>query len=215
MSPTSTLPADPCGEASDRVVRRTDLADFGLHHQRDVLADLSAVAAQQREFSTQPGEAVARRGPGGRRQQQPQRIGEALSDLVGRLGLVGEAGAIAAEAAELKHRRIEKDQPQMTATAGQRVEPLCGLPAERRQRHRLQSDPTGDDRVAMLVHQPDERGAGSIDGVEQAPTGLLALHRQGRVDDVLVTGPEIQVPGGLGVGRRQLFGQRPQERCGD
>jgi hypothetical protein len=149
--------------------------------------------------------------PGGGGHQQAERIRQALRHRLRLFRRHVLGGKRADRAAELQHRAVEQRGAQMAAAARERIQPAGGLPAEGDRRGRLQERAPDHHRGAMGIDQRAQRSAGALEGIEQAAAGLLALHCQRRVDDVLAGAAVMQIAHRPRIEEGDLLAERLQE----
>ena len=94
---------------------------------------------------------------------------------------------------ELQHGHIQQRRAQVASAALQGIQPSGQLPRQVDGRGWLQPMPAHQQGVLVLLDESHDGRAHPLQHVLQAPPGLLALHGQRRVHQVLVAGAMVEV----------------------
>ena len=180
--------------AAPLLVGLRDLADLGLHQERDVGRDLAERAGQQAEEARDLCQAVAADVPGDRRRLQAELLGERLhhADAVR-----AERGERADRAAELHHGDLAAEPGEARGVALQGVEPQRALEAEGDRQRMLGMGAPGHRGVPVAARQIREGRPGAVQILPDQLEPVAQLQHEPGVDDVLGGGAPMDVATGI------------------
>ena len=185
--------------AASFLIRLRDLADFGLHQQRDVGRDLAERTGEQAQKARDLGKAVAADVPGDGRRAQTELHGELVHDAN---AVRAERGKRADRAAELDYRNFGPEAAQPLGMALQGGEPQRALEAEGDRQRMLGVGTPGHRRVAVAACQVDQGSLGARQILADQVQRRAQLQHQAGIHDVLGRRSPVHIA--TGVARAHL-----------
>ena len=192
--------------AASLLIGLRDLADLGLHQERDVGRDLAERAGEQAKEACDLGEAVAADVPGDGRRAQAELRGEPVhhADAVR-----AERGERADGPAELHHRYFGPEAGEPLGMALQGGEPQRALEAEGDRQRMLGVGAPGHRRVAVAARQVDQGSLAARQILVDQLERLAQLQHQPGVHDVLSRRAPMHPAAGVArAGLAERFDQR-------